>query len=180
LLRSSEDEADLKGSRPGLKAARAKSNVTDATGVLKRNRSAATNGKKLIPGLSGRSPWIRRCKDIIDTHVSDLGGRDNISSAEYSIVRRAAVMTTQLERMEHRFAVAEGNVTPEDLETYGRATNTMRRLLEAVGLERRAKDVTPTFGQLLRQDAIEQQLEDAAANAESRRAFEAKQREASS
>src|SRR5271166_4468482 len=47
-----------------------------------RQRSRVTNGTALLPGVDGRSAWMRRCKDIIAAHVSDLGGEDNISAAE--------------------------------------------------------------------------------------------------
>ena len=35
----------------------------------------------LLPGVDGRSTWIRRCKEIITSHLSDLGGADNTSAA---------------------------------------------------------------------------------------------------
>ena len=60
----------------------------------------------LLPGIDGRSPWVRRCKDIIALHLSDLGGVDNTSAAERSIIRRAVVLTVELERLEARFALA--------------------------------------------------------------------------
>jgi hypothetical protein len=59
-----------------------------------RQKSRVTNGSALLPDIDGRSPWIRRCKDIIAAHISDLGGEDNVSEAERSIIRRAAVLTT--------------------------------------------------------------------------------------
>jgi hypothetical protein len=107
-----------------------------------RQRSRITNGNALLPGVDGRSPWVRRCKDVIAAHLSDLGGADNCSAAERSIVRRAAVITTELEQLEARFALANGDVRPEDLDLYQRAANSLRRLLEAVGLQRRAKNIT--------------------------------------
>jgi hypothetical protein len=88
------------------------------------------------------SPWVRRCRDILRDHIADLGGADNCSAAERSIIRRAAVLTTELEQLETRFALA-GHANNVDLETYQRCANSLRRLLEAVGLQRRAKNVTP-------------------------------------
>ena len=49
----------------------------DLSGVKRRKdpqKSGITNGTRLLPGIDGRSPWVRRCKDIIAAHVSDLGG----------------------------------------------------------------------------------------------------------
>src|SRR5450631_1733073 len=82
-------------------------------------RSRITNGSALLPGVDGRSAWIRRCKDVIESHLSDLGGEDNTSAAERSIVRRASVMTVELERMEAVFAVA-GEAQPDQLDLYQR------------------------------------------------------------
>src|SRR5262245_51111266 len=105
----------------------------------KSGRSRITNGRVLLHGVDGRSPWVRRCKDIIAAHLSDLGGEDNTSAAERSIVRRAAVLTTQAEMLEAKFALAQGEVSADDLDLYQRTANSLRRLLEAIGLHRRSK-----------------------------------------
>jgi hypothetical protein len=118
-------------------------------------RSKISNGTALLPGIDGRSAWVRRCKDVIAAHIADLGGADNTSAAERSIIRRCAVLTTELERLEAKFATA-GEASEYDLDLYQRMTNTLRRALEAVGLERRAKDIGPTLGDLLRQDLRQQ------------------------
>jgi hypothetical protein len=114
-----------------------------------KQKSRVTNGSALLPGVDGRSAWIRRCKDIIASHIADLGGEDNCSSAERSIIRRASVMTVELERFEAKFAVA-GEAAERDLDLYIRAAGNLRRLLEAIGLQRRSRDVTPTLEQYLR------------------------------
>ena len=120
-----------------------------------RQRSRVTNGTALLPGVDGRSAWMRRCKDIIAAHVSDLGGEDNISAAERSIIRRASVMTVELERLEAKFAAA-GEASERDLDVYIRASGHLRRLLETIGFKRRPRDVGPTLGDLLRGDAMRQ------------------------
>jgi hypothetical protein len=112
-----------------------------------RQKSRISNGSALLPGVDGRSPWVRRCKDVIAAHLSDLGGADNTSAAERSIIRRAAVLTTELERLEAKFALA-GEADAGDLEVYQRCANSLRRLLEAVGLQRRPKNV-PTLAEYL-------------------------------
>jgi hypothetical protein len=122
-----------------------------AEGSKSRQRSRVTNGSALLPGVDGRSAWVRRCKDIIEAHLSDLGGEDNTSAAERSLIRRAAVLTTELERLEARFASA-GEASERDLDLYIRAAGNLRRLLEAIGLQRRARDIGPTLGDLLRRE----------------------------
>ena len=60
----------------------------------------------MLVGIDGRNAWVRRCKDILREHLVDLGGENNASAAERSIVRRAAVLTTELEHLEAKFALA--------------------------------------------------------------------------
>jgi hypothetical protein len=82
-------------------------------------------------------------------HVSDLGGRDLISEAEFCIVRRCALLTLELELLEARFEEA-GEASLKQLEAYQRNANSLRRLLESLGLQRRQRDVGPTLGEILR------------------------------
>jgi hypothetical protein len=119
-------------------------------------KSRIGNGSALLPGIDGRSAWVRRCKDVIAAHLADLGGIDNCSTAEYSLVRRASTLTVELERFEAKFATA-GEASPEDLEIYQRCANSLRRLLEAVGLQRRAKLVS-SLGDVIREDQQAQRL----------------------
>jgi hypothetical protein len=104
--------------------------------------SVITNGSKLLPGIDQRSTWVRRCRDLIELHISDLGGESNISASERSLIRRASVLTVELERLEVKFALANA-ASAEDLDLYSRAASNLRRLLEAVGLRRRSRDITP-------------------------------------
>ena len=67
-----------------------------------------------------------------------------MSSAEGLIIRRSCVIEAELERMEMLFATA-GQADEKALDLYSRLSNTQRRLLEAVGLERKAKDAGPHF-----------------------------------
>jgi hypothetical protein len=110
-------------------------------------RSRISNGSALLPGVDGRSTWVRRLRDLVKLHLSDLGGDDAVSEAERSIVRRAATLTVELERLELAFALA-GEAAPEQIDLYQRTANSLRRLLESVGLERRAKTV-PTLAEHL-------------------------------
>jgi hypothetical protein len=116
---------------------------SDSGQVVRTNgRSRITNGNALLPGVDGRSVWARRCRDVINLHISDLGGDDNVSEAEKSIIRRCAALTVELEHLEFLFATA-GEATADQLDLYQRTANSLRRLLEAVGIERRPRDVGP-------------------------------------
>jgi hypothetical protein len=105
-------------------------------------RSRVTNGSTLFAGKGdGRSAWARRLRDLCSEHVADLGGVDAVSVAERSIVRRCATLTCELERLEGKFAT-DGEASDSDLDLYSRVAGNLRRLLESLGLQRRAKDVT--------------------------------------
>ena len=112
-----------------------------------KQKSAVANGA-LLPGVDGRSAWVRRCKEIIASHYSDV---PDASVAERSLLRRAAVLTIELERMERVFALA-GQASAEDLDIYGRCAGNLRRLLESVGLKRRPRDISNGLSDLWRAD----------------------------
>jgi hypothetical protein len=118
-------------------------------------KSRITNGA-LLPGVDGRSPWVRRCKDIIGAYLSDLGGEANTSTAERSLIRRAAVLTTELERLEMKFALA-GEANADEIDLYARTSGNLRRLLEAIGMQRRPRNLTPNL-----KDYLEGHLNEAA------------------
>lgn len=106
------------------------------------NRSRVTNGTELLPGLDGRSLLARRFRDLIAQHTMDLGGESNVSQAQLSLIRRAAALTVELERWETRFADDDG-AKPLALDQYQRCLNSLRRVLESLGLERKSRDITP-------------------------------------
>jgi hypothetical protein len=112
------------------------------TPTLKSFQSAITNGSDLLHDLDHRSAWARRFRDLLRAHISDLGGDDNLSQAEQSLCRRASMLTLQLELLEQRFADNNGEATSAQLGDYQRAANSLRRILESLGLQRRAVDVT--------------------------------------
>jgi hypothetical protein len=85
-----------------------------------------------------------RAGELLAAHISDLGEPDNISEGERALAKRCAVLITELERREAAFAQA-GMATDEALAIYQTTVNTLRRTLEALGLQkgRRSRDITP-------------------------------------
>jgi|SRR5581483_377778 len=114
-------------------------------------RSRLSNGYALPRSVDLRSKWARRYKDLLVLHVNDLGGWDLASQAEIAILKTACCLIVELERMTERFAL-KGKAELAELETFQRCGNSMNRLLAAVGLQRRSRDVTPTLSDLLRAD----------------------------
>lgn len=117
---------------------------TQVVEVKPNTRSRVTNGNAVLPGVDGRSTWVRRLRDLIELHISDLGGEDAISEAQRSLVRRACTMTVELERLEATFAV-KGEADAKDLDLYQRTAGNLRRILETLGLQRRQRDITPSL-----------------------------------
>jgi hypothetical protein len=111
-----------------------------------------TRPGQLLPGIDGRSAWVRRAQKVLAAHLSDV---PDASAAERSIIRRASVLTVELERMERQFALNE-QASPDELDAYQRCSNSLRRLLESVGLQRRAREVGPSLGDILRRGIEEQ------------------------
>jgi hypothetical protein len=119
-----------------------------------RQRSKVGNGTVLLAGIDGRSAWARRYKDILHAFVSDAGGADTVSEAEHAILRRAATLATECERIEATFAAA-GCADPGELDLHAKTSAVLSRLLEKVGLKRVAKDVTPTIADIVAEIAAE-------------------------
>jgi hypothetical protein len=104
----------------------------------KRPRSAVTSGRKLFVTGDSNSAWARRFHDLVHGHISDLGGRPIMSEAKFALCKRAAGLECELEQMEGRMSLGE----EVSLDSYGRAASHLRRILETLGLERKARDVT--------------------------------------
>lgn len=123
----------------------------------KKGRSRLSNGHLMAPprdgGIDGRSSWARRQRDLINEHVSDLGGIENLSGSEQRLVRICATLTTELEQLDLKFAQGSGNT--DELDRYQRVSNTLRRHFETLGLQRRMKDVTPDLTAYARTRAAE-------------------------
>jgi class 3 adenylate cyclase len=124
------------------------SSRTPAPAALTR-RSRVSNGKQLFVGRGDgeivNQKWLRRLSDLISLHIADLGGPANTSESEKMLVRRAAMLTLQLELMEQGWAEHHNGVAPaKRLIEYQQVCSALRRILESLGLKRRARNVTPS------------------------------------
>jgi hypothetical protein len=73
--------------------------------------------------------------------VADLGGFDEVSTAERILAEKAANLTLQMHALEAR--MDEGDTTSATLDLYGRGCGHLTRMLKTLGVKRRAKDITP-------------------------------------
>lgn len=103
-----------------------------------RQRSAVSNGTKAFIEGDERGPWTRRFKDLLALHLEDLGHPEHLSEAQNSIARRCATLEVQLEQMEAQASL--GN--DFDMDLYQRASNTLGRLLDRLGIKRERREKT--------------------------------------
>ena len=125
---------------------------TSAAEVSKsKGRSRLSNGR-LLANVDGRSTWARLMRDTLSALVVHCGGVKEVSETKRLAARRVAVIEAELVFLEDKFAQLravgdEPDATAIDL--YARVANQQRRLSEALGWERTARDVTPTLSQFV-------------------------------
>jgi hypothetical protein len=98
-----------------------------------------------LPGLDGRSATARRFRDLVNAFVADMGGLDRCSQIKLGLVRRLAGTTVQAEMLEARMVNGEAI----DIATLCTLASTTVRISQRLGLERRARNVTPSLHQYL-------------------------------
>jgi hypothetical protein len=129
-----------------------------------KGRSRVTNGSKLLPLSDGRSATARRFRDLYEDIATDLGGLDLLSAGQKQLARRAAMLSAECERMEAMAArndrrpdgaIAWKSEAPFvfDLEIYGALCDRLGRLFGRLGLERIARDATPSLQSYLQAKA---------------------------
>jgi hypothetical protein len=101
-------------------------------------RSAVTNGRDLLAGIDGRSLVARRYRDVECTIAQDLGGADQLSEAQLQLIRSAAGLIVLRENLD----AATVNGEPIDIGNYCKISNSLNRVLGAIGLRRVSKDVS--------------------------------------
>lgn len=103
-------------------------------------RSAVANGSRLFAEtLDGRTALARRYRDLVALIGAEMG--EDLTQTKQQLVRRAASLSVWCEAQEAKIAAGEDI----DIGPYTTAANAVRRLLLDCGLERAAKDVTPTL-----------------------------------
>jgi hypothetical protein len=114
----------------------------------KKARSKITNHVDLLPDPDGRSSAARRFRDLVSAFLVDMGGIENCSEIKLGLVRQLAAVTVQAELL----AAQMVNGVPVDIPTLCQLASTTVRLSTRLGIERIAKNIGPSFGDLLRDD----------------------------
>jgi len=109
-------------------------------------RSAIANGTRLLVNLDHRSAPARRYRDLISAVSADLGGYDRLTEAQIQLVRSAAGLVVLRERLDQKSL----NDERIDVAEYCRISNSLRRVLQTIGLQRAARNVTPTVEDYLK------------------------------
>jgi hypothetical protein len=96
------------------------------------SRSALANRPLRLRNVDGRSAGARRFRDVAQALADDAGGPDRLSEPQRLIVRQAAVLSIQIERLQSQI-VAGADVDAEQLV---RLSNVQARLLASLGTQK--------------------------------------------
>ena len=105
-----------------------------------QGKSRVTNGSKLLPLADGRSVTARRFRDLYEDIAADLGGLDCLSEGQKQLIRRAAMLSAECEKLEAQSARGEAEF---NVDLYGQMCDRLGRLFGRLGLERKAREITP-------------------------------------
>ena len=103
----------------------------------------------MLPDVDGRTLIYRRFRDIASQVALDQGGLDQLSEARLQLVRRFAATAVLAEQLEA--ALANGQEI--NVERHALLCSTMTRLAHRIGIDRRAKNVTPALRDYLEERA---------------------------
>lgn len=112
---------------------------------LARNRSRVSNGRDILPDCDGRSAMARRYRDIAEALLSDAGGLDQCSESRQQLIRRFAAASVLSEQLEAKLARGE----QIDISEHALLCSTLTRLATRIGINRVAKNITPTVQEYL-------------------------------
>lgn len=91
------------------------------------NRSAVTNGSRLLDGIDGRSPAARRFRDLVQAFETEIGG-DQPSELQRGLVRQAAALALRAEQLQA--AIVRGEMVDDD--HFIRLSGEARRLIDTL------------------------------------------------
>ena len=95
---------------------------------------------RTLADLDKRTTAARAALLLRDAITADLGGEEALTAMKRAIVHNSAVLGAMLDDMATAYLAGEG----ADLSLYATLANAQRRLLSDLGLESRARDITPT------------------------------------
>jgi len=91
--------------------------------------------------LDGRYLLVKELKTFYDAIISDLGGTDNLSTIQKTLVERYVWTIAFLRSLEQKIPTCDASEGAELLGRFTQATNTAIGLAKTLGLKRTAKPV---------------------------------------
>jgi hypothetical protein len=85
----------------------------------------------LPASVDGRSVMARRFRDLVADFAGELGGSDDLTPSQASLVRQCAALTVEAERLQS--ALLSGEAVGSEIV---RVANALTRLLSALGVQR--------------------------------------------
>ena len=127
--------------------------------LAKRRRQHKATRPQLLTRaqLDGRTSAAKAFDKLVSDIEADLGGRDQLSTIQLALIEAFAGAAVTLQHLNTRLALGQ----EIDLGQYAQTVSAMVRVASRLGLQRRARDLTPSLSDLLREDEARQQ---AAAN----------------
>jgi hypothetical protein len=108
-------------------------------GDVRFGRTKVSNGSEILPNVDGRTVMAKRAKEIARAIAVDQG--DDLPEMKRQYVRHFAVACAMAEQLEASCARGEDYNIAE----FGLLCSTMVRLGNRLGINRQAKNITPTL-----------------------------------
>jgi hypothetical protein len=105
--------------------------------------------------LDGRTSAAKAFDHLLSAIIADLGGHGQLSAIELTMAEAYVGAAIVVDHLNARLVRGE----EIDFNQHSQAASTMLRLGTRLGLQRRAKTVGPTLGELLRADIEQQRAE---------------------
>jgi hypothetical protein len=106
-------------------------------------RIIAPQGDGLLPGVDMRTVWAKRFKSTLAALLRDKGGEDQVTEAVRMLARRAAALEAECQLAEAKMAQSGGGDMVQIQRNYAAFTRAQMAALQAIGLGRSAKNITP-------------------------------------
>jgi hypothetical protein len=133
---------------PRLKTARRQHHADPKS----HGRDRVSNGRDILPGLTdGRSIIARRYKTIASAILVDQGGAEQCSEARKQLIRRFSAAAVLSEQLEARLCNGEAI----DVTQHALLVSSLVRIARQIGVDRVARDVTPSLSEYLRATTLE-------------------------